>query len=272
MAGKAKAAFIEGESYIEAVDKANRYVGTGGRIGTLPDNIDPRIETGIGSDFWNTYSNTHTVEFFGLSRKGVPLIVDIHGLGPLETPEGVDAGYELSRNGGRVPREGRIDWKKFLGLLDGKYGEVGITDFKEYLQRYGYPFIEPLDLTQLSGDPLARNRIGGRVAEFAEKHAELTHQELIKEGVDERRIVKGQTPIVKLENPSNNPYVQMGIDKGSAMFHLLSITRLADYRTHENEQYGVPRDIGIPQTYIYCKEGNDFTRLLAVKSNGKLSE
>ena len=268
MAGVSEVAFVEGKRYITAANKANRYAGDGGRIGTMPDNIDPRIETSFDSEFWNTYSSTHTLEFFGLSRNGIPLIVDIHGLGPLETPEGVDAGYELSRNRGRVPKEGRIDRKRFLDLLEGKYGEVGIVELREYMQRYTYPFIAPLNMTQLSGDPLARNRIGERVVEFAEKHAELAHQELMAKGAAGKRIVKGEIPIVRLQDPANNHYVQMNIDRESAMFHLLHIARLMDHITAESELYAIPREIGIPQTDIYCREGNGFTRLLAVKFNG----
>lgn len=125
-------AFCSVDSYLKTVGFAQKYAGENGRIATLPDIIDARLRTDIESAAWNQYMTTHSVEYFGYTKRGTPVIIVAHGIGPLSNPETIDQAYNSSlkpKRNGRTESEARIDKSQFLDLEAGKYGEVSIVDF-----------------------------------------------------------------------------------------------------------------------------------------------
>lgn len=120
-------AFYHPDGLIPSWKQALRFAGEGGRVATLPDIIGSRTVDPAEAPSWRSYFTTASAEYYGLSRRGNPVLAVIHGAGPLSTPEGCLEGYAKDGSGRR--RSGRIRKELFWKLLDGRFGDVFTVDW-----------------------------------------------------------------------------------------------------------------------------------------------
>ncbi len=151
-----------------AAERARRFAGPNGRLATLPDLVDARLNAGLGDPAWTTDVVTDSAEYVGLSEAGTPVIAVAHGLGPLADPE------SLSGDGPAIDAEGRVGREDFLNLLRGFYGDVTVLDLNAVLRRRRFPFLEALTFEEAVDDPLVRARLGPRAGEFLAHHLRLS--------------------------------------------------------------------------------------------------
>lgn len=168
-----KAMAFFNEDFSKAAKLARKFAGPNGRLATLPDIINARLETSTNSAAWSQYFSTFSAEYCGFSKMGNPLLIVAHGVGPMTTPEQAVSVYDSPLKPklyGRSGSEGRITQQEFLDLESGKYGEIATVDLKDYLKRYQYPFIETLNYQQALTDPLVSARLGVRSREYVTRH------------------------------------------------------------------------------------------------------
>lgn len=169
-------AFYHADGMVPAWEIAMMYAGDGGRLATIPDLIDARLQTKFPDPPWSQYFVTTSAEYFGIGSDGRRKMIVAHGIGPMSTLDGVKKAYsweyrdkDRSRNGGRISQE------EFWKLEAGKYGEVSIIDFDEY-----FSFPRPLRshepyqfgvkrFTEARDDELLAARLGPRAQEFIER-------------------------------------------------------------------------------------------------------
>jgi len=165
-------AFYHEDGFVPAWKQAARFAGNNGRIATLPDIIEARINTPLGSPAWEKYFTTMSAEYLGYSKGGNRILIVAHGIGPMSTLDGVVQAYSFEfKDQTRDHRGGRITIEQFADLESGKYGEVSIIDFESYYLSYQYAFIQKLKLSWSKVDPLVRARLGPRAEEYLYIHA-----------------------------------------------------------------------------------------------------
>lgn len=210
------------EQFPRAADLAQKFAGQQGRIATIPDVIDARLATPLDRAPWNQFFSTNSAEYFGFSKAGNPIIVVAHGIGPMATPRGMLEVYNSDlkpERDGRKGNEGRISNTELFKLADGQYGEVAIVDFRDYVKRYEYPFLESLTAWQAVEDPLVRARLGARTEEYLKRHHQEAvdwaerENEAISKGEIEYLGIKRTRPvrteryrIIQVADPNNSPY------------------------------------------------------------------
>lgn len=126
-------AFYHEDGFVPAWKQAARFAGDNGRIATLPDVIDARINSGDEEVPWGMYFTTLSAEYLGYSKGGNHILIVAHGVGPMSTMDGIVEAYSFQfKDQTRDRRGGRITKEQFADLESGKYGEVNIVDFDPY--------------------------------------------------------------------------------------------------------------------------------------------
>lgn len=262
--------FYHSNGLVPAWDQASRFAGADGRIGTMLDVVDARLNAGINDFPWNTYFTTSSAEYFGYSRGGNRILIIAHGIGPMANKDGVLAAYRHEyADKSRDSRGGRISQKEFLSLADGAYGKVSIVAFDSILKLYKFPFMETLLSGAAAMEPLLLARLGPRAGEYIEHHRQMAREYHRREhGMDIE-----YPYIITMEDPSNCHYATGGfsdyplvyphLDKGEgALAHLLSTGALTNL--HHQSLYGVSslaNDIG-------CHEWWNGVRFLGIRGDG----
>lgn len=286
--------FFHDKGFVAAFNQASRYAGKNGKVATMPDIIDARLASELGTPAWESYFTTMSAEYVGFTKGGNQLLIVAHGVGPMSTIDGILEAYSYEfKDTTRSKHGGRISRKEFLKLESGAYGDVSIVDLQEYLDLYyQYPFIQALRASEAMIDPVLRARFGPRVEEYVQLHAErarewhaeqygvtpenryeLPHHD---EFCGRRRKLhwelaqNGSDPfIVEVKHPSQCYYPLLNkILKGStqAAAHLLSLGRLC------HMSHTVDEDNGTRQGYeslVFdsdCAGWNDAVRLAASKT------
>ncbi len=264
-------AFYHGDGFIPCFKYASRFAGDNGRIATLPDIIEARINSANDTSAWGQYFTTMSAEYFGYSKGGNRILIIAHGVGPMSDMDGVVQAYSFHfKDKTREKRGGRITKDQFANLESGKYGEVSIVDFEKYYRRYQYSFMQQLRAAQAHVDPLVKARLGPKAEEYLNCHEKFA----IKYHRD-----SGHSPIpfdpyiISMEAASNcwygqnkdfnnrsSPIESPFLDKwGLPIAHLLSIGQIS--YLSGNTQYRFPSF----HTEISCHGWHDGTRLLAVR-------
>lgn len=263
------------EEFPKAANLAQKFAGEQGRLATIPDVIDARLATKCDKAPWGQYFSTNSAEYFGFSKAGNPIIVVAHGIGSMATPEGALAVYNSSlkpERNGRRGAEGRVSNVEFFKLADGQYGAVDIIDFKEYVKRYEYPFLESLTAWQAVEDPLVRARLGVRVEEYLIRHnqeamiwAEEENEAIAKGKIEfygikrTRNIGTDRYKIIQVADPNNYPY--RFVNEGEyPIAHSLSIHQLTR------------RNGDSLHTEISCIEGPNAARLVGIRGNEPIDD
>lgn len=257
-------AFYNSDGLVPAWNMAAKCAGKEGRIATLPDIIRARMHSPLGTPAWETYFTTNSAEYFGIGKKGRPIIIVAHGIGPMSTWDGAMKAYSYQfKDKTRSRRGGRISQKEFLDLEDGKFGEVGTVDFAKYQRMYQYPFREHLTRVDCYLDPLAKIRLGNDAKKYFDRHAAFATQWHAEQGHG-----NVEDPfILQMGIDSNCYYHPNQLDGTVALGHLLSCGRLTQsYLSGEN----YPRHASLVND-VSCHGWNDGTRLVAVTTKGELT-
>lgn len=170
-------AFYHEDGFVPAWKQASRFAGDNGRIATLPDLIEARINSDSETASWGMYFTTLSAEYMGYSKGGKRILIVAHGIGPMSTMHGVVEAYSFQfKDQTRDRRGGRITKEQFADLESGKYGEVSIIDFDAYFNHYQYPFSQKLKVGMAKYDPLAKARLGPRAKEYLERHSQFAKE------------------------------------------------------------------------------------------------
>ncbi len=284
-------AFYHQDGLPAAWQQAMKFAGKGGRLATMPDIVTARLGTKPGEMPWETYFTTLTAEYFGFSKAGNRILIIAHGIGPMFTLKGVQKAYSWEyKDKERNRRGGRITAQEFLDLEAGKYGEVAIVDFESYCQRYEYPFLQMLRVSQAIIDPVLKARLGSQAEQYIMAHAEAARKWHRKQAridpknrynlpdyerfLDRRRrqhlqdSVEGSDPfIVKLEGAANCCYTfgsrrgHRQIEDGYAIAHLISTGGLSHVFYEGNESLVLDID---------CHEWLNGVRFVGIKAGGDI--
>jgi len=275
-------AFYHQDGLVAAWKQAMKFAGEGGRIATLPEVIAARLNKKPGDSVWEKYYTTLTAEYFGFSKQGKQILIIAHGVGPMATLDGILKAYSWEyKDKNRDRRGGRITQEEFWDLEAGKFGEVHIVDFTEYLKQYQYPFIETLKASWAMTDEVLRARLGPQCERYVQYHAEAarawhrqqaglnpenryhlpedTHQQYLDRRRKHHLIdgAEGSDPyIIKVEDESNCSYRYTPIETGYAIAHLISTGGLMNL-SHQGEE-SLVMDTS-------CHAWSDGVRLIGIK-------
>ncbi len=284
-------AFYHQDGLPAAWKQAMKFAGKGGRLATMPDIIASRLETNPGEMPWETYFTTLTAEYLGFSKQGNRILIVAHGVGPMSTLEGVQKAYSWEyTDKERDRRGGRITAQEFLDLEAGKFGEVAIVDFEPYCQRYEYPFLQTLRVSQAMTDPVLKARFGPQAEQYVQAHAaaaRMWHREQAgldpenkyqlpnhEQFLDRRRSqhvrdgAEGSDPfIIKLGCAENCCYTfgsrhgYRPIEDGYAITHLISTGTLCNMHHEGNES--LTNDVS-------CHEWWNGVRVVGIQAGGNI--
>ncbi len=295
-------AFYHKDGLVPAWKQAARFAGQDGRVATLPDIINARLNQKPGTVPWETYFTTRTAEYMGRTRGGSRILIVAHGIGPMATLDGILKAYSFHfKDKTRQRSGGRITYEEFYALESGKYGEVSIIDLESYFRRYEYPFIQHLRASEAMSDPLVKARLGSRAEEYIQKHVAFAREWHRQEsGMDEENRYKlpnweeyldrrraghvrysrdhSDPLIIEVSAANNCPYgttpdqekqwggeLNFPIDRdGLPIAHLLSIGQLMNCQIHREDCGNLTSDIG-------CHEWWNGVRLVAVRGNGEVT-
>lgn len=263
-------AFYHPEGLVPAFKQAKAFAGEGGRVATLPDVIEARLTTAPGEYPWEAYFTTMSAEYVGLSKKGYPIAIVAHGVGPMSTLDGVLKAYnhefgdkERNRRGGRISEE------EFLKLESGAYGEVSIVGLETVWGWRPYQFSgHPVTSKEILEEPLWQARLGNKWSEYVERHTRFADEWSKKRGDNYLRPC-----ILAMNGAANCSYCTremfdhwMKQTPNTAIAHLLSIGQLMvhghqyyeyDYEKRENRD-SLASDVS-------CHEWWNGTRLLGIR-------
>jgi hypothetical protein len=262
-------AFYDYGGLVPAYQLAATYAGEHGRIAIMPDIVNARLHTKpdrpLGTSNaatpWTFYYTTASAEYTGFTKGGTKIIIVAHGVGPMETLEGMRAAYSFYRNNGDDDGEkgGRISWQEFLKLESGHYGDVSIVEVKPLLNRYEWPFREPLRVSKALAEPLLEARLGKRAKEYISRHRALTNEVWQEENLPDD---PPTDPVIIF--PHAPPfYMHFAPGKNFAYAHLLSVGPLL---------FG--GGVGDEPFKLYCEVAThdltDGTRFVGVRGLGEI--
>jgi hypothetical protein len=146
-----------------ACSEAKKYLGEGGRIGTMEDFARILLSTNSWEQRWrNNYYTTLTGEYYGIGKSGKLILIDAPGVGPMADVTGIEKAYELGRQNEawNCQGAGLISQEEFLALESGEYGKVHIIHLDDYKRRRSYPFIAVTRRSEMYEDSVALARFG----------------------------------------------------------------------------------------------------------------
>lgn len=265
-------AFYHPEGLVPAFKQAKAFAGEGGRVATLPDVIAARLTTAPGDCPWNTYFTTMSAEYVGPSKKGHPIAIVAHGVGPMSTLDGVLKAYSHEFNDReRNRRGGRISEEEFRKLESGAYGEVSIVGLETFWGRRQYQFSgHPVTSKEIVEEPLWQARLGNSWGKYMVWHSFFADEWSKKRGDNYLRPC-----ILAMEGAANCSYGTremfdhwMKQTPGTAIAHLLSIGQLMNIR-HEYSEYDYEKSERRESlaSDVSCHEWWNGTRLLGIRSH-----
>ncbi len=165
-------AFHHPKGLVPAYRQAEKFMGEGGRLATLPDIIAARLATKLQAVQWTQYFTTTTAEYVGLSAGGNPIAIVAHGIGPMATIEGMLAAYAYQYKDSQGNRRGgRISQSDFRKLENGGFGDVTVVDLAATWARREYHFsYHPITIEEIGAEPLWRARLGEKWEEYCKRH------------------------------------------------------------------------------------------------------
>jgi len=263
-------AFFHIDGMVPAWELSRRYAGEGGRLATLPDIIEARLQTKFPAPPWSNYFTTTTAEYFGTGRDGKRKLIVAHGVGPMATLEGVKQAYsweykdkDRNRSGGRISQE------EFWKIEAGEYGEVSIIDFDAYFNApRGNRHWEDWPLgTKRFTDALNDELLAARLGPKAEEYLQRSYHDSRKWRESQDLACEGEdytNPYVISHQGSKYPAHQQSLDwfneqsPGMAMAYLVSTDQqMAPY--YEGGQH--------LWTGVNLHDWNDGTRFLAIPAS-----
>jgi hypothetical protein len=183
---------------LEALALAERHTGAGSRILTVPELVSMRMGTPIetGNDTPNVWSLnflTGSTEFYGLSKDGKAIVAVLHGGGPVS-----DLSTIRERMGGG---DLSVPCGVFEDVVAGRFGEVQLVDFDEYVRRLRVPstgWEGILTATVQQDDVLLAARMGGRA--MLDRYAKFVSHTLVGNTGDPHFFDPDSAPLELLEH------------------------------------------------------------------------
>lgn len=253
--------FYHPNGLVPAWNQATQFA-QGGKIATLPDIIETRLNTKPGDVPWEKYFTTNTAEYVGYSKGGNKIIIVAHGVGPMSTLKGILKAYSYEYNDkDRNHKGGRISQEDFLNLESGKYGEVEIVDFSKAIEGIKYPFIETFNEESALFNDLLAARLGKNYINYILLHSKYTSDWIRWHQKDDHKKVSNPY-IITMGSASNCSYCHRPIEPGLAFAHLLAIGSLTN--THHEFGQSLISDID-------CHGWSDGTRFVGIQKNAKLT-
>ena len=251
--------FYHPNGLIPAWNQAIKFAGEGGRIATLPDIIETRLNTQPYDTPWEKYFTTNTAEYVGYSKGGNKIIIIAHGVGPMSTLDGILKAYSYEYDH-QNHRGGRISQKDFLDLESGKYGAVEIVDFFQTIKGIKYPFLEIFNKESSLKNVLLKARLGKKYSDYISLHSRYAFDYHQKR---DHQIIENPY-IIEIGDANNCSYIYRSVEKGLAFAHLISIDALANV-------YHSLSPIPSLVSNINCHEWSDGTRFVGIQKNAKLT-
>lgn len=255
--------FYHSDGLVPAWNLAKMFAGEGGRIATLPDIIEMRLNNDDSeSTVWNTWFTTSTAEYFGIGKDGRKKIIVAHGIGPMSTINGILKAYSYEyTDKSRRKNGGRITHEEFLKLESGDYGQVEVLDYEAVLwdfkyEEIEYPFCEGLDYEQCIYNNHLRARLGPKAEEFIFAHLKIS---TFFSGYDYS--VGKYIKLIHHEDANNCSYKYVKLEDGFAVAHLISIGNL------QNVIQGRESSL---RTDISCHEWSNGNRFVGIRKDTKL--
>lgn len=169
--------FYHSKGLVRSWKLAQKFAGVDGRVGSLPDVVDARLNTEPGDVPWERYFTTRSAEYVGYTKRRTRILIVAHEVGPMARLAGAVKAYSFHfKDKTRERRGGRISYDEFYALESGKHGEVEIVDLDAYFRRYQYPFIQELRATQAYRDPLVRARLGKKWENYLKRHLRFARE------------------------------------------------------------------------------------------------
>lgn len=252
--------FYDSNGLVPAWNLAEKFAGQNGRVATLPDIIEIRLNSKSEDLVWNNWFTTNTAEYFGIGKDGKKKIIVAHGIGPMSNLKGILKAYSYEfKDKTRKNRGGRISQKEFLKLESGQYGSVSVLDFDQVMFDFAifgiqYPFIESLDHEQCYWNGLLRARLGHKAEDYINLHSEITRENNNDEN----------PKLIELGNANNCGYLYQPLEEGLAIAHLISIGQLINVT-----QSGGSSSL---RTDISCHEWSNSNKFIGIRKDTKLDK
>ncbi len=254
--------FYHQKGLVPTWNLAKKFAGEGGKIATLPDIIEARLNTKPGDIPWTNYFTTNTAEYVGYNKDYKRIIIVAHGVGPMSTLKGIlkAYSYEYEDKVERHNRGGRITQKQFNDLEAGKYGKVEVLDYDSVIKQFDckYPFWETINLQQCCSLDLLRARLGPRAEEYLKVHAQYASEWHKQRGDGEIN----NPYILRAGNASNCSYQHHQSESGIS--HLLAIDGLINLCQSPK--------INSLISEIDCHEWSNGTRFVGIKKDATINK
>lgn len=251
--------FYHEHGMVPAWKLASDFSGKNGRIATIPDIMDARINHDHENFVWNTYFTTLSAEYVGIGRNGNLILIVAHGVGPMSTLNGIQKAYSYSYNDtDRRKKGGRITQEEFLNLEAGKYGKVEVVNLENYLHSREYPFMAAIPESKEELDPVVRARLGNRYVEYIMRcrlNSAIWRNDP-SESKDNRQNLQTLTM-----RDGDVYYFHSRPEKGLAFAHLLSLGCISNM--HHDGGISLIHDIS-------CHDWTDGTRLVGIREPGQI--
>ncbi len=154
------------EDLPKALKQAQEYAGKEGSVATLLDIAQARIIAPKESYVWQKGFTTTSGEYKGLSKKGKPVYVVAHGVGPLTSPERIIEAYKAGLTRGAA----KLDPKELYALLDQEDGKkVIVLDFDKVKKLAS----DVVSVKSARDNPLVRARLGEHTNTYLDKYKEI---------------------------------------------------------------------------------------------------
>lgn len=273
-------AFYHSDGLVPAYKQATKFAGAKGHLATLPEIMEARLNTPLDSETWHTWHVSLSAEYVGRSAKtGKLILIVAHGIGPMSNLDGILKAYSWEykdktrkRNGGRITQE------EFWKLEAGQYGPVAIVDFKEYMKRYGFPFMQGLRVSQLAEDSVYQARLGPVAVKYALTHQALAQKWHLEEKdnpkesrpVRARHVCDAYDPyILEIRDPNNCSYRFWEPEAGYALAHLLSVGPVMSCIGLQDEDGRGHQGL---VAWLNCQEWNGPSRFVAMPEGSKAEQ
>ena len=214
-------AFFHAKGHVPAYDLAKKFVGDGGRVATLIDVLEARIDNENGGPAWNNYFTTASAEYFGLDANGKKMLAVMHGVGPLATSKGIVAAYaRKGEHNRRLP--GFVTQEMFESILAGREGPVSVVEMPDDGEAV-YKMFRRLTAAEAMHDPIAVARMGSKLLEYFVSH-EKAARTLFK--ICDDRAPDTDAFMLDLRPGDNDASYWRTPEKGTAQAHLISVSGL----------------------------------------------
>jgi hypothetical protein len=237
------------DGLVPALTFARKYAALGGRVATLPEIVELRLDKSAGHHNWYNQYTSLSAEYYGIGADGQLKIIVAHGVGPMSTIDGIKAAYKWEwGDSSHERRGGRITAQQFLDLEAGEYGEVklikpsalarsdgktvrkfniapvNVLDFEDYLDSSEDVFYSRMTVKDALRNPLLRMRLGSNAYRYL-----MAYEKIVQGDESQRHAVinVSESPncpymLYRGEEQSDQPRTP---ERGMAFAHLLGVDR-----------------------------------------------